>query len=174
LSRPIVPPIPEQPEPILRPSSERPPPEPFQADMGSQNEPEPGSGPPNPAPTSSGPLASSANPAGSTDLFGNLRSLLREELQGHAREAAERQSVFETTIRQDFVRFQREIQRQMHSQNQNQHRTEHRQQDVHMLGGIGGGNDYPPYGQENDKFYAGGSEYRRFSRDRRQPSDAPA
>lgn len=35
---------------------------------------------------------------------------------------------------------------------------------------IGEGNDYPPYGQQNDEFYTGESERRHFSRDRRQPS----
>jgi hypothetical protein len=79
-----MPSISEQPEPILYLLSERPPPEPFQTDMGSQNEPEPGSRPLNPAPTSSSSLASLANLAGLADLFGNLYSLLHEELQGHA------------------------------------------------------------------------------------------
>jgi hypothetical protein len=46
--------------------------------------------------------------------------------------------------------------------NQNQHC----QQNVHMSGG----NDYSPYGQENDKFYAWENERHCFSRDQRQPS----
>ncbi|KAL4744304.1 hypothetical protein BDW72DRAFT_199729 [Aspergillus terricola var. indicus] len=131
--------------------------------MGSRNEPEPRAEPPNPVQASPAPPASSANPAGSADLFGRLYTLL-EELQGHARDSTERQSVFETAIRQDFERFQREMQRQMH--NQDQCRIEHRHQDAHMSGR----NNFPSYREENDEIYARGCQRRHFSRDQRQPS----
>ncbi|KAL4999887.1 hypothetical protein BDV10DRAFT_48170 [Aspergillus recurvatus] len=56
------------------------------------------------------------------------------------------------------------------SQNQNQHCTERCQQDIYMSGGIGGGNNYLLYGQENNKFYTRESKHCHFSRDQRQPS----